>query len=87
MTKIKEDYATKILKTPEGVKISYFDNKLHSWDVPAIRYPKAMKKKDEYYLYGIRYEAEEWKEMKKQWEGLPWYKTPAILMDAGSARN
>ena len=59
---------------------------LHNWDGPAL-FPKGDKKQGEYYLYGIRYEAEEWKEMKKQWEGLPWYKTPAILMDAGSARN
>ena len=61
-------------------------NKFHNWDGPAL-YPEGNKRKGEYYLYGIRYEVEEWKEMKKQWDGLPWYKTPAILMDAGSARN
>ena len=61
-------------------------NKFHNWDGPAL-YPEGNKRKGEYYLYGIPYEVEEWKEMKKQWDGLPWYKTPAILMDAGSARN
>ena len=61
-------------------------NKFHNWDGPAL-YPEGNKKQGEYYLYGIPYEVEEWKEMKKQWDGLPWYKTPAILMDAGTARN
>mgnify|MGYP003967194539 FL=1 len=63
-----------------------WDNKFHNWDGPAL-YPEGNKRQGEYYLYGIRYDVEEWKEMKKQWEGLPWYKTPSILMDAGTARN
>ena len=61
-------------------------NKMHNWDGPAL-YVGGNKKQPEYYLYGISYSFEEWKEMKKQWDGLPWYKTPSILADAGTARN
>ena len=78
---------TRKLTNPKTGDIAIcWGNKFHNWDGPAL-FPKGDKKQGEYYLYGIRYEMEEWKEMKKQWEGLPWYKTPAILMDAGSARN
>ena len=76
----------KLVNQVDGTIAICWDNKPHNWDGPAL-FPKGDKKQGEYYLYGVRYEAEEWKEMKKQWEGLPWYKTPAILMDAGSARN
>jgi len=31
-------------------------------------------KKKEYYLNGIPYDFEMWKEIKKSGEGLPWYK-------------
>ena len=78
---------TRKLTNPKTGDIAIcWGNKFHNWDGPAL-FPKGNKKQGEYYLYGIRYEMEEWKEMKKQWEGLPWYKTPAILMDAGTARN
>jgi hypothetical protein len=78
---------TRKLTNPKTGDIAIcWGNKFHNWDGPAL-FPKGDKKQGEYYLYGIRYEMEEWKEMKKQWEGLPWYKTPAILMDAGTARN
>ena len=78
---------TRKLTNPKTGDIAIcWGNKFHNWDGPAL-YPEGNKRKGEYYLYGIRYEMEEWKEMKKQWDGLPWYKTPAILMDAGTARN
>lgn len=84
----ESDYPkTRKLTNPKTGDIAIcWGNKFHNWDGPAL-YPKGNKKQGEYYLYGIRYEMEDWKEMKKQWDGLPWYKTPAILMDAGTARN
>ena len=48
------------------------ENKLHNWDGPAL-INKGQKKK-EYYLNGIQYDFEMWKEIKKSGEGLPWYK-------------
>ena len=78
---------TRKLTNPKTGDIAIcWGNKFHNWDGPAL-YPEGNKRKGEYYLYGIPYGVEEWKEMKKQWDGLPWYKTPAILMDAGTARN
>ena len=67
----------------EGTTYFLWGKKLHNWDGPAL----INSDKSEYYLYGIQYSYEEWREFKSQWTGLPWYKTPSILADAGAARN
>ena len=46
--------------------------KLHNWDGPAI--VNKEQKKKEYYLNGIQYSLDDWKDIKKSGEGLPWYK-------------
>ena len=76
----------KLTNPQTGTVAITWDGKLHNWDGPAL-IPDGNKKLAEYHLYGIPYSLEDWKEMKKQWEGLPWYKTPSILADAGTARN
>ena len=48
------------------------ENKLHNWEGPAIINEE--QKKKEYYLNGIQYTMDEWKDIKKSGEGLPWYK-------------
>ena len=48
------------------------ENKLHNWEGPAL-INKGQKKK-EYYLNGILYDFEKWKDIKQSGEGLPWYK-------------
>ena len=48
------------------------ENKLHNWEGPALI--NETKKLKEYYLNGIQYDFEMWKEIKKSGEGLPWYK-------------
>jgi hypothetical protein len=48
------------------------ENKLHNWEGPALI--NETKKLKEYYLNGIQYTMDEWKEIKKSGEGLPWYK-------------
>lgn len=59
---------TRKFKTPEGIEISIYvnngKNTYHSTDGPAIRYPKKMKKDDEYFIYGIQYSKERWTELK-----------------------
>lgn len=77
---------TQNFTSSDGTRYITWDGKLHNWDGPAL-IPQGNSKLAEYHLYGIKYSLEDWKEMKKQWEGLPWYKTPAILADAGTARN
>ena len=76
----------KLVNPKTGDVAICWGNKFHNWDGPAF-FPKGNERQGEYYLYGIRYEVEEWREMKKQWDGLPWYKTPSILLESGTARN
>lgn len=56
-------------RTPEGKQISIFtptggQPQFHSLDGPAIKYPKSMKKQDEYFIYGIPYTKDRWLELK-----------------------
>ena len=48
---------------------------LHNEEGPALVNKKQRKK--EYYLNGIEYDKDTWKEIMKGKEGLPWYKNPA----------
>ena len=48
------------------------ENRLHNWDGPAL--VNEDQKKVEYYLNGIQYSEDDWKEIRKEREGLPWYK-------------
>ena len=48
------------------------ENQLHCWDGPAII--NEGQKKKEYYLNGINYSFDDWKDIRKEREGLPWYK-------------
>ena len=65
------------LVKPEDGTIAYVVtidgiSKLHNWDGPAL-VNKGQKKK-EWYLNGIQYTEDYWKEIIKSGEGLPWYK-------------
>ena len=68
LSKIEDDGSKTIVYTLE----INGENKLHNWEGPAL-INKGQKKK-EYYLNGILYDFEKWKEIKKAGEGLPWYK-------------
>ena len=68
---------SKTITTADGTKMIIFDSRLHSWDGPAIKY-KDPKKKDEYYLYGFKKTKDEWKEAKRDWEGLPPDKSSSV---------
>jgi len=71
-----EDFPkSKRLKTPEGTIAYYWDGKLHNWEGPAL-IPEGDNRKREYYIYGMQYSEEEWKERKRDGKGLPWYKDP-----------
>ena len=48
------------------------ENKLHNWEGPALINEE--QKKKEYYLNGIQYTEDYWKEICQSREGLPWYK-------------
>jgi hypothetical protein len=67
---MKNEFQTRRLKSPDGILRIIFDNKLHSWEEAALQYPKDMKKKDEYYLYGIQYTKDEWLEQRRDRNGV-----------------
>ena len=59
----------KTIKTPDGVILHVFKqpgkNPIpHSLDGPAIKYPKTMKRVDEYFIYGVKYTKDKWLEAK-----------------------
>lgn len=60
----------KTIRTPEGIVLEIYVEEgrnpvPHSFDGPAIKYPKNMKRQDEYYVYGIRYTKAKWEETKE----------------------
>ena len=67
----KDDFKSRKIKSPDGIIRIIFDSKLHSWDEASIQYPKEMKKKDEYYLYGIQKTKDEWLEARRDRIGEP----------------
>ena len=77
-TKSNHKYAaSKKLTRPDGTIAYVFDNKLHNWDGPAL-IPEGDNRKREYYLNGIKKTEEEWRNARKEREGLPWYKNPSM---------
>jgi hypothetical protein len=78
MSKVKKEWSTRSITTPDGITISFFDNKLHNWNGPALKYPSSMKKKSEYYLYGIQQTREDWMEFRKDRSGVPPEKNPQV---------
>jgi hypothetical protein len=73
-----QDYRTRTITTPEGKTITFFDNKLHSWEGPALKYPKETKQKPEYYIYGFQHTKEEWIEARRDRNGVPPEKNPQV---------
>ena len=68
LSRIEDDGSKTIVHTLE----INGNNRLHNWDGPALI--NEDQKKIEYYLNGIQYSEDDWKEIKKEREGLPWYK-------------
>ena len=87
MSKVREDYRTRTITTPEGITITFFNNKLHNWNGPAVKYNDGSRRKAEYYLYGIQKTEEEWKEMRRQREGIPFYKNQSMKSQLSDYRN
>ena len=77
---------SKKLKKADGTVAFVWDNKLHNWDGPAL-IPEGNEKKAEYYLYGHKKTIEEWKELRKQREGRPYYKNQSMKSKLTDYRN
>ena len=78
MRKVKEDWSTRSITTPEGIKITFFNNKLHNWNGPAVVYNDGSRRKSEYYLYGIQRTRDEWMEFRRDRNGVPPDKNPQV---------
>ena len=65
-----EDGTIAYVVTIDGV------SKLHNWVGPAL-INKEQKIK-EYYLHGFQCTLDDWKEMRRERAGLPWYKNPSL---------
>ncbi len=64
-------------KTPDGTIAHHLDGKVHNWEGPAL-IRKGVYRQREYYIYGIYHTEDEWKEVKREKNGVPWYKNPAM---------
>ena len=64
----------KRIKSPDGTVRYIKENKLHNPDGPAVIYPDG---KEEYHLNGFQYSKDDFKKLKKDSVGLPWYKSGA----------
>lgn len=76
MTKQENKYPQyrRLVKADGTIALSW-DGKLHSWESAALVHPDGKK---EYYLYGIQYTQEQWKERKSDRSGIPFYKDPTF---------
>jgi hypothetical protein len=75
---MSENFKSRTFNTPDGKRITMFDGKLHSWDVPAITYIDGKRSQDEYYLYGISYSKEDWLEARRDRNGVTPDKNPQV---------
>ena len=77
-TKVRRVYKIEEDGTKTTVRVLDFGNRavLHNDDGPALI--NREQKRKEYYLNGIEYDKDTWKEIMKGKEGLPWYKNPAF---------
>ena len=70
----KYEFTRKLTKA-DGTIAYVWNNKLHNWDDAALITPEGKK---EYYIHGIQYSLDDWKEARRNREGLPWFKNPAM---------
>jgi hypothetical protein len=67
----------KCVKSPDGTIRYIKDGKLHNPDGPALIYPNG---KEEYHVNGFKYSKENFKKLKKDSSGLPFYKQAGSKM-------
>jgi hypothetical protein len=67
---------TKRLKTKDGTIVYYLDGKMHNFDGPAYL-PQGNKRAAEYYVFGVKFTKDQFDNIKKDNNGVPFYKTAA----------
>lgn len=77
---------TRRLVKIDGTVAYVWEGKLHSWEGPAL-IPEGDNKQREYYIHGIQYSQEEWDELKKDRQGIPFYKNQSMKNKLSDYRN
>jgi hypothetical protein len=72
----KKFEASRKLTKADGTIAYIWEGKFHNWEGPAL-IPEGNLRKREYYIHGIQYSEDAWKEVRKNRQGLPWYKQAA----------
>jgi hypothetical protein len=72
----KKFEASRKLTKADGTIAYIWENKFHNWEGPAL-IPEGNLRKREYYIHGIQYSEDAWKEVRRNRQGLPWFKNPA----------
>jgi hypothetical protein len=72
----KKFEASKKLTKADGTIAYVWEGKFHNWEGPAL-IPGGDNRKREYYIHGIQYSEDAWKEVRRNRQGLPWYKQAA----------
>ena len=67
---------TKRLKTSDGTIVYYLNGKMHNFDGPAYL-PQGNKRAAEYYVFGMKFTKDQFDNIKKDNNGVPFYKTAA----------
>ena len=67
---------TKRLKTSDGTIVYYLNGKMHNFDGPAYL-PQGNKRASEYYVFGMKFTKDQFDNIKKDNNGVPFYKTAA----------
>ena len=74
---IKQTPFHNLTEVIDGTIAYIWDGKLHNWEGPAL-IPEGISRKGEYHLYGMQNTKDEWKEMRQQREGIPYYKNQSM---------
>ena len=73
----KKFEASKKLTKADGTIAYVWEGKFHNWEGPAL-IPEGDNRKREYYIHGIKYSEDAWKEARKNRQGLPWFKQASV---------
>jgi len=72
----KKFEASRKLTKADGTIAYIWEGKFHNWEGPAL-IPEGNLRKREYYIHGIQFTEDAWKEARKNRQGLPFYKQAA----------
>jgi hypothetical protein len=73
----KKFEASRKLTKADGTIAYIWEGKFHNWEGPAL-IPEGNLRKREYYIHGIQYSEDAWKEVRKNRQGLPWFKQASV---------